>query len=849
MFGITLSIIVVFSVFSNHFVSADSSALSKDNIETSTTVDIETNAQRLSLQIDNSNNRHIIYLTGERPILEPFDIPYNGTHNLKYGIYVENVLTVEDVTNDLVFPYHYDLRVDSLGQVHVAYIANNYTLYYTIRDPTTGMWTTTQLSTPSEMWAMMPAITLGSNEQPRIVYSVLYKENADLFFDQEGFELIGLSSLFYAALNDSTWLYFDVGDNHSASFFEQRDFVRQRIYNPGLKIEEGFAYIAFTNKVAIAVETRMQYIKIPEIPEVTIFLPRIHQRAEIASSPASTYRRPSIQLVGDGVVLAFGAWQFGGATIAYHTNSSALEDPNPAIAADEWETHLLMGPSKLNRQVESVSSIEQDGTITVAYSFYDLFNAETVEFSQDVFMASFAPNGIEIGEIENKRVTDTYQIYHYSPNIAATGDDELIILYIAEDEHGLETKLVEINVAEVGNVTETETLKDNYQEWNKTYGGIGLENAYALIQVSDGGFVLAGSTFSYGSGGADMWLVKTDKNGDKEWDQTYGGIVTDVAFNLIQTSDGGFALAGYTYSTEEGADMRLVKTDNDGNMEWDQTYGGRGDQVAKGLVQMSDEGFALAGYTNFVQGGGSDIWLVKTDAEGNVLWDKTYDGSYGDLTNPLIQTSDGGFAMIYNEGMMKIDVSGTVAWTQIYNEIVPKGIIQTTDRGFAIVGENDWNLMLVKTDSSGAMEWDQKYIPKLNRRRPIALADSLIQTADKGFLLAGYTSSYGAGGFDMWLVKTDFSGVEQWNQTYGGVGSDITYALIQTSDGGFALAGSTNSFGAGGYDMWLVKLRSFDDTKSGGGNGFLDFGIMSGLVAMSILIFSYRIRKRKYIAK
>ncbi len=243
------------------------------------------------------------------------------------------------------------------------------------------------------------------------------------------------------------------------------------------------------------------------------------------------------------------------------------------------------------------------------------------------------------------------------------------------------------------------------------------------------------------------------------------------------------------------------------------------------------------------------MWLIKTDTEGNTEWGETYDGLNWDLSNPLIQTSDGGFAMIFSEGMMKIDVSGTVEWNQIYSGIEPKGIIQTTDGGFAIVGESDLNLMLVKTDSDGTEQWNQTYIPQLIRRRSFAFADSLLQTADKGFLLSGFTSSFGAGGNDMWLVKTDFDGTEQWNQTYGGVGSDITYALIQTLDGGVALAGSTNSFGAGGDDMWLVKLRPFDDAKSEGVNGFLVIGILSGLVVMSFLIFSYWIRKRKNILK
>ncbi len=801
LLGTILSIIVLFSGISYHSVSPHPFTTTKANFEIDTIVDIEPNAQRLSLQLDDSDNRHFIYLTGERPRIEPDSAPYNGTHILKYGTFIDNVLNVEDVTNDLVFPYHYDLRVDSLGQVHLAYIANNFTLYYTIRNPTTGTWTTTQLNTPSEMWALMPGITLGTNEQPRIVYSVRFNEDADVFFNQEGSELLDLSSLFYAVLDGSTWLYFDIGDNHATSIFEQRNLARQRIYTPGIKIKDGFAYIAFTNKVALAVESRMQYIKIPEIPNDTSFLSKIHQRAKIAPTQVTTYRRPSIHLIGNGVLLAFGAWFFGGVSVAYLTNSSALPDPNPSIAEEQWETELLIDLRKLNRQIDSVSSIEQDGTITVTYSMLELINEGENKFSHDVFVASFTPNGVEIGEIEIGRVTDTYQIHHYSPNIAATVDDELIILYITEDEDGMEPKLIEFNLTEHGTITESKTETNSYLEWNKTYGGIGGEEAYALIQTSDGGFALAGYTQSIGAGLLDMWLVKTDTDGNVEWDQTYGGTGSEIAYALIQTSDGGFALAGYTQSIGTG----------------------------------------LRG-----------IWLVKTDNDGNVEWDQTYDDNfYSDQVNPLIQTSDGGFAMIHDEGIMKIDVNGTMEWNQIFNGMIPTSIIQTADGGFAMV-DRSMILKLVKTDGNGTMEWFRTYERQRIRHRTLVWSDDLIQTADEGFLISASTSSFGAGGSDMWLVKTDFNGTEQWNQTYGGVGSEYVHALIQTVDGGYALVGSTNSLGAGGFDMWLVKLRSFDSSGNGSsGNGFsIDRSIIF-LVSMILIILMYtlRIRKRKHILK
>lgn len=431
-----LSTLIIFSGISIYLISLNPFIITESNFNTNVGSEIESGAQRLNFQLDSSQNRHFIYQLGERPSLEPDTGPYIGSHVLKYGVIVDDVLVTENVTDELVFPYHYDLRVDSFEQVHVVYITNNFTMYYSVRDPTTRIWATTQMNTPSEMFAMMPSITLGTNEQPRIVYSVSFKEDADIFFNQEGGEVINLSSLMYAVWNGSTWLYFDLAENHSTNPFEQRDINRQRIYNPAIKIEDGFAYIAFTKKVSQAVETRMQYIKIPEIPEDTNFLSRTHQRAKIAVVQSTTFRRPSIHLVGDGVLLAFGAWTFGGGSVILLSNASALQNPNPLIAANEWLKVDLLQPTKLNKQLEAVVGVEnQNGTIFIVWSLYDLFNAATLEFSNDVFLISFNPTTADIGfdPDDVERVTDTTQVNHYTPSVAVTEENTLEIHYIKEE--------------------------------------------------------------------------------------------------------------------------------------------------------------------------------------------------------------------------------------------------------------------------------------------------------------------------------------------------------------------------------------------------------------------------------
>jgi hypothetical protein len=351
-------------------------------------------------------------------------------------------------------------------------------------------------------------------------------------------------------------------------------------------------------------------------------------------------------------------------------------------------------------------------------------------------------------------------------------------------------------------------------EWNKTYGEAGDDVAYSVVQTSDGGYALAGYTNSSGAGGYDFWLVKTDSGGNMQWNQTYGGLGNDYAYSVVQTSEGGYALAGYTNSSGAGGyDFWLVKTDSGGNMQWSQTYGGAFNDVAYSVVQTSDGGYALAG---------SDFWLVKTDSGGNMQWSQTYGGVFYEEAYSVVQTSDGGYALagytydghIWEFWLVKTNSSGDMQWNQAYGRATQDmaySVVQTSDGGYALAGyaypssaggSDSW---LVKTNSSGDMQWNQTYE---GGAFPWNFAYSLCKTSDGGYALAGTTSFPYPGRDDFWLVKTDSGGNMQWNQTYGGALDDVAYSVVQTSDGGYALAGYTNSYGAGGYDFYLVKARS-----------------------------------------
>ncbi|MFX1254288.1 MAG: hypothetical protein ACFFCZ_21940 [Promethearchaeota archaeon] len=314
------------------------------------------------------------------------------------------------------------------------------------------------------------------------------------------------------------------------------------------------------------------------------------------------------------------------------------------------------------------------------------------------------------------------------------------------------------------------TDSNGRSQWNQTYGGGEDDEAYALLQTTDGGYILAGRTGSFGTGGYDYWLVKTDSHGIPQWDRTYGGAKNDSAWALIQTTDGGYALTGETDSYgARDLDWWLVKTDSQGILQWNRTYGGRDDDSAHALIQTPDGGYALGGWTGSFGAGWSDFWLVKTDRQGIPQWNRTYGGGDYDYARALIQTPDGGYAL--------------AGWTKSY-------------------GAGDYDYWLVKTDSNGTIQWNQTYGGVRSN-----YARALIQTPDGGYALVGTTTPSGAGSIDSWLVKTDGNGIPQWDRRYGGVGYDSAYALIQTPDGGYALGGWTTGYSAGDYDFWLVKTK------------------------------------------
>jgi hypothetical protein len=357
-------------------------------------------------------------------------------------------------------------------------------------------------------------------------------------------------------------------------------------------------------------------------------------------------------------------------------------------------------------------------------------------------------------------------------------------------------------------------------EWAKTFGGSKDDEGFSVQQTSDGSFIIVGRTESFGAGEDDVWLIKTDADGNKLWEKTFGGIRDDQGHSVQQTSDGGFILVGNTESFGAGdADVWLIKTDADGNKLWEKTFGGSRYDYGYSVRQTSDGGFIIVGYT--ASFGARDVWLIKTDANGNKQWDRTFGGSDSDVGYSVQQTSDGGFIIVgytvsFGAGkddvwLIKTDANGNKQWDRTFGGSVWDGgssVQQTSDGGFIIVGGTASfgaglaDVWLIKTDASGNKQWDRTFGGSV-----WDWGSSVQQTRDGGFILVGGTRSFGAGDADVWLIKTDASGNKLWDRTFGGSRWDWGNSMQQTRDGGFILVGETESFGAGWADVWLIKYR------------------------------------------
>ena len=390
--------------------------------------------------------------------------------------------------------------------------------------------------------------------------------------------------------------------------------------------------------------------------------------------------------------------------------------------------------------------------------------------------------------------------------------------------------------------------------WVRSFGGSGAETAKAIVKTMDGGYAVLGSTNSIDGDVAgkaleenDYWLLKFDLDGNLQWTKTYGGSKEDLGQSLRQTVDGGYILTGYSMSSDGDATLNrgfhdnwIIKTNSTGDLEWQSSYGFSGHDHSYDILQTRDGGYFFTGFlditaaradgnTNKGNGltrhGVGEFWGTKIDEEGSVQWRGYFGGSNNDRAHAVVQTDDGGFVMAgftesddyditdthgsYDFWLVKVDGFGNLVWEQAFGGTgidIAYDIAKTDDGGFVVVGNTfsedgdiskhhgESDIWMIKVDEDGGLVWEKTY-----GGTHFDLAQAVIQSNDGGFYITGNSKSSdedataNTGENDIWVLKITSSGNLVWQQSFGGVGLDFAFDLVENADGSILVVGESSS--------------------------------------------------------
>lgn len=390
----------------------------------------------------------------------------------------------------------------------------------------------------------------------------------------------------------------------------------------------------------------------------------------------------------------------------------------------------------------------------------------------------------------------------------------------------------------------------NYQSKTQTFqnliGGV-TWNSFGrsvVLDTIDGGFTIAGFTNAFGAG-VGVYQIHLDATGNTVWSKQFGN--NAYGHSIRQCFDGGYIIAAQKLSG--GAfHYYAIRTDNNGDTLWTKTwyngsFPGAASDYPRCVWQTADNGFVFTGCVDAI----NTFCLIRTDANGNILWTKSY-GINGERSHCVQQTIDGGFIICgytfnigagdYDVYLIKTDNSGNIVWTKTYGTTgVEEGyaVQQTNDGGYIITGKTQPGgiltpafVLLIKTNSTGDTLWTKTYGGTVGE-----MGYAVQQTADSGYIVTGVTYSFGAGGEDVYLIRTDVNGDTLWTKAYGGSGDEFGFSVKQTSDEGFIVVGeSSGSFGTAGVYVYAIR------TDANGNSGCNQSGTNTKIDNPSFLVSS-----------
>ncbi|HLC82256.1 MAG TPA: T9SS type A sorting domain-containing protein [Bacteroidia bacterium] len=370
------------------------------------------------------------------------------------------------------------------------------------------------------------------------------------------------------------------------------------------------------------------------------------------------------------------------------------------------------------------------------------------------------------------------------------------------------------------------SLATNAQvSFEKSIGSNNYDSGVSTIQTSGGGFVTVSNTSKYAS--PDISFVKMDSRGDTLVTKIVGGAGAEYCHSIQQASANEYLIVGTTNTAGAGDDdVFLIKTDSNGVMQYSRIYGGTGKEAGLSIQPSSDNGYLIAGFTESFGAGMRDVFIINVDVDGNVIWNKTFGGSGNDIANSVKRTTDGGYIITgvsnsFNANgddvyLIKIDANGNKLWSKVCGgagQDIGNSGLQSADGGYMIVGSTlsfssgDRDMYIIKTDANGTIVFSN-VINSISDD----CANSVKQTSDGEYILTGWTNSI-MGVSNLCLIKFNDSGDVSFAKKFGGLAEDKGLDVIQTSDGGYFITGETNTFGGGDYDSYLIKTSSEGTTS------------------------------------